>query len=118
VKTAPSPQKLVPAGRYSVDFAIEVAADKHLDHLPLERQVWRMRREGLVVGSQTLWDQLNALAKRLAPLHARIRSYILGKRVIGADETRWRIMGKDEKFRVAANGGRCGRHAPRTPSIS
>jgi transposase len=95
VKTAPAPLKLVPGGRYSVDFAIEIAADKYLDTLPLERQARRMAREGLVVESQTLWDQIDALAKLHGPLHERIRGYILGKLVIGGDETRWRIMGKD-----------------------
>lgn len=37
VETAPAPLKLVPGGRYSVSFAVEVAVSKYLDHLPLER---------------------------------------------------------------------------------
>jgi len=32
IETALGPQKLVPGGRYSVDFAIEVAVAKYLDH--------------------------------------------------------------------------------------
>jgi transposase len=32
VVTAPGPPKLIPGGRYSVDFAVEVAASKYLDH--------------------------------------------------------------------------------------
>jgi transposase len=55
VETALGPQKLRPNNRYSIDFAIEVAAQKYLDHMPLERQVRAMRREGLEVDSQTLW---------------------------------------------------------------
>jgi transposase len=47
VETAPLPPRLVPGGRYSTDFAIEVAVGKCLDHLPLERQVRIMAREGL-----------------------------------------------------------------------
>jgi transposase len=35
-------------------FALEVALDKYLDHLPLERQARRMHREGLTIDSQTL----------------------------------------------------------------
>jgi hypothetical protein len=31
-----------------------VAIDKHLHHLPLERQARRMRREGLMIDFQTL----------------------------------------------------------------
>jgi transposase len=97
VETAPGPEKLVPGGRYSPEVALEVAADKYLDHLPLERQVRRIAREGIRVESQTLWDQINALAWRLEPLHKRLLAHVLTKTVVGADETRWRIMGKDGK---------------------
>ena len=46
-----------------------VAVAKYADHLPLERQVRMMAREGLIVESQTLWDQLNALARHLEPTY-------------------------------------------------
>ena len=65
VETAPGPDKLIPGGRYSIDFAVSVAIAKYTDHLPLERQVRIMKRQGLVVDSQTLWDQLNAVARHL-----------------------------------------------------
>ncbi|MDE3070407.1 MAG: IS66 family transposase [Acidobacteriota bacterium] len=93
VETAAAPPKLQEGSRYSVGFAIEVATGKYLDHLPLERQVRIMAREGLAVDSQTLWDQIDALAKKLAPAHAALHRYVLGHDVIGADETRWRLMG-------------------------
>jgi transposase len=92
VETAPGPEKLIPGGRYSIDFAISVAVAKYADHLPLERQVRIMKRHGLVVDSQTLWDQLNALAKHLQPAGEGLRRYILAQPVIGADETFWRLM--------------------------
>lgn len=55
VATAPGPLRLsvhpdARGRRYSIDFAIEVSLDKYLDHLPLERQVRRMRHEGLGSG--------------------------------------------------------------------
>ena len=34
VMTAPGPAKHIPGGRYSVDFAVHVAEQKYLDHLP------------------------------------------------------------------------------------
>lgn len=99
VETAPAPLKLKEGGRYSIDLATTVAVDKYVDHLALERQVRRMERDGLVIDSQTLWDQINLLAHHLTPLKARLHEYILSQPVIGADETRWRMMsekGKDE----------------------
>ena len=51
-------------GRFnSIEFAVEVATAKYCDHLPLERQVKIMQREGLDIDSQTLWDQSEALAR-------------------------------------------------------
>jgi transposase len=99
IETAPLPPKLFDGARYSIDFAVEVAVNKYLDHLPLERQVRIMRREGLVTDSQTLWDQLERLARSLKDVYQRLRGHVLGQVVIGADETRWRLMGatgKDE----------------------
>ena len=93
IETALGPEKLIAGGRYSIDFAIEVATQKYLDHLPLERQVRIMAREGLIIDSQTLWDQIRALARRLEGLYQALRQSILAAPVIGGDETHWRLMG-------------------------
>ena len=92
VETALGPDKLIPGGRYSIDFAIKVAIDKYLDHLPLDRQVRMMSRNGLEVTSQTLWDQIDALSKHLLPTYYALHDYILSHAVIGADETHWRML--------------------------
>ena len=92
VVTAPGPTRLIPGGRYSVEFAVEVAADKYLDHLPLDRQRRMMGRQGLEIDTQTLWDQLYALAKHLEPSYDRLLERILERPQIGADETWWRLM--------------------------
>ena len=54
-----------------------------------------MRREGLVCDSQTLWDQLEALARLLDPLGPRLHQYVRQHPLIGADETSWRLMDKE-----------------------
>jgi transposase len=92
VVTAPAPSKLIPGGRYSPEFAVEVATSKYLDHLPLERQARIMERQGLVVTSQTLWDQIDALAKVLEPSYQALHPRVLSASVVGADETRWQLM--------------------------
>jgi transposase len=97
IETAPGPVKLFAGARYSPKFAATVAIAKYADHMPLERQVRTMARDGLDVDSQTLWDQINALARILEPAHARLHAHILSQRSIGADETTWRLMGADGK---------------------
>lgn len=99
VETAPGPVKLQPGSRYATGFAVEVAVQKYLDHLPLERQVRVMEREGLTIDSQTLWDQLNVLARVLRPTYEALVGRVLGSEVVGADETWWRLMGKESSKR-------------------
>lgn len=105
IVTAPAPPKLFPGARYSIDFAIMVVIAKYLDHLPLERQVRIMKREGLDVDSQTLWDYVYAVARLLRPVHVQLLEYLLGKPVLGVDETWWRLMGAEGK-RAGGDGKR------------
>ena len=90
VVTAPGPARLIPGGRYSIDFAVKVAEDKYLDHLPLERQARAMGRRNLDIDSQTLWDQINALARHLEPTYQALCRQALESDVVYADETFWR----------------------------
>jgi transposase len=97
-ETAPARLKLIPQGRYSIDFAVEVASDKYLDHAPLERQVRKMGREGLVVDSQTLWDQIELLARHLRASYDALLVHLYGKEALHADETPWYLLkGKPAK---------------------
>ncbi|OJT20553.1 hypothetical protein BO221_31675 [Archangium sp. Cb G35] len=99
VETALGPPKLQAGGRYSVDFAVEVAVAKYLDHMPLERQAKTMEREGLVVDSQTLWDQIEALARLLSPAHEALHEALLTREILGGDETRWPLLGSKSQTR-------------------
>ena len=94
VETALGPPKLVPGGRYSVDFAVAVAVGKFVDHLPLTRQVRQMARAGLEIDSQTLWDQTLALRYHLVPSYEALHAQVLSAPVIGADETVWPLLEK------------------------
>jgi transposase len=69
VETALGPLKLGPGGRYSIDFAVDVAIAKFADHLHLERQVRQMARDGLAVDSSTLWEQTRFLSRHLLPTY-------------------------------------------------
>ncbi len=93
VDTALGPAKLIPGGRYSVDFAVAVAVAKYADHLPLARQVRQMARLGLTTDTQTLWDQLHALYRHLVPTAEAVHALVLTSPVIAADETRWPLLG-------------------------
>lgn len=94
VVTAPGPKDHLvrPGGRYSLEFAVEVATDKYLNHLPLDRQRRMMLQQGLLIDTQTLWDQLFALHGLLEPAYDALLERILKQPQVGADETWWRLM--------------------------
>jgi transposase len=94
IETALGPEKLVPGGRYSIDFAVDVAIAKFADHLPLERQVRQMARDGLAVDSSTLWEQTWFLSQHLVPTYEANHADVLASEVIAVDETWWRLMKK------------------------
>lgn len=95
VTAASGPVKLIPGGRYSLDFAAHVAVQKYGDHLPLERQVEVMARHGLETTSQTLWDQLEAAAKVLQPSYEALGKWLLAQPLVHADETGWPVNAVD-----------------------
>jgi transposase len=97
VETALGPERATPGGRYSLDFAVKVAIDKYLDHIPLARQERILKRHGLVVTSQTLWDQLNVLGRRLESASRALLARLLAEPVVGLDQTGWpRLDGTGE----------------------
>ena len=97
VETAPGPERAVAGGRYSLAFAVKVVIDKYLDHLPLTRQARIMKRHGLDATSQTLWDQLNAVAKRLRAVWDALFAHVRSQPVIGLDQTSWKRLDKSRK---------------------
>ena len=62
-----------------------------------------MAREGLLVDSQTLWDQLHALARHLEPTYEALGRRALESPVINVDETRWPRLGSTT-WRPARSG--------------
>jgi transposase len=65
IERALPPEKLVPGGRYSLNFAVHVAVEKFAYHMPLARQETRMRRNGLITTKGALWQQTRHLAESL-----------------------------------------------------
>jgi len=94
VETADGPPKLIKGGRYSADVGVAVAVGKFVDALPLARQVKMAKRQGAQLTTQTLWDQLWALAVALEPVCERIHKHILSLDVIGTDLTTFKLIEK------------------------
>lgn len=92
VVTAPGPVKLIPGGRYALSFTVDVAFYKYLGHVPLKRQADMFRHEGLKVSTNTLCDQMDALATALTPTYMALWAAVQAERVLHADETPWEVL--------------------------
>lgn len=89
---AKGPERAAPGGRYSLEFGVHIASDKYDAGLPLNRQARLLKRGGLVVTSQTLWDQIHYLARELEPAYDALYERWLSKRVVGIDQTSWKRL--------------------------
>ncbi len=94
VETALGPRRATAGSRYSLGFALQVMVRKYLDHLPLERQVRILKRFGLDVTSQTLWQLLDALEKKLRRTYRALFGHVMAQPVIGLDQTGWKRLHK------------------------
>ena len=97
VETAPGPERATPGSRYSLAFAIKVAIDKYLDHIPLARQSRILRRHGVDVTTQTLWGLLEVVERRLRAADGALFQDALLEPVIGLDQTSWKRL--DDKHK-------------------
>ena len=87
IVTAPGGVKLTPGGEFSIQLATQVAADKYEDHIPLNRQKNQMAREGLEVGTKTLFRITEHLYRLIQVLLELIRQDVLGGNWIHIDES-------------------------------
>ena len=97
IEAALGPDRTRDGGRYSLDFGVHAAAQKFLDHLPIERQVRMMRRAGLLIRNSTMWDQVHAIAEYLEPTYQALWNQIYAQDVIGVDQTSWKNLSKRPK---------------------
>lgn len=96
IETAPSPLKLIPGGRYSINFALDIAVGRYLEHTPLYRLRNRYAHMGLNVSIQSLFDQLYAVAQHLRPTWTAIKHFLDSREQLFGDETPWKLFTRAE----------------------
>jgi transposase len=88
VTTGPAADRIVPGGKLSDAFIIDVLLKKYLLHLPLHRQSQSLWRDAQVeVSRSTLCDAVMAAGALLVPVNAAQRAELLARDYLQADET-------------------------------
>jgi transposase len=88
VATAPAPAQIVPKGKLSNEFIIEVLVRKYQLHLPVYRQCAALVEDfGIELSRKTLNDAILAAGELLRPVVGAMRRELLSGNYIQADET-------------------------------
>lgn len=92
IVTAKNALKLIPGGKYSIDFGLDVVTKKYLYHLPLERQRRQLESAGLEVGCRSLYSQCFFISCYLEEVTRKIKEEIKNSGLcLHLDETPWPI---------------------------
>jgi len=91
--TAPPPPQLIPKGKFSEEFWVDILVSKFMSHLPVNRQLFEMVQAGVDIRAGAVFGGLKKIySDYLEPLHEAL---IIDLRLAGhwhADETRWRMF--------------------------
>lgn len=91
--TAPAPGKLIPKGKFSLSFWVEVLLNKYKNHMPVERQVKDMADYGLAVSSGTIFGGLKKIYHLyLEPLYLGLVNSVRESRYIHIEESGWKLF--------------------------
>ena len=102
VVTAGKPAQPIDKGLPGPGLLAHVATEKFADHLPLNRQVRRLARQGVELSRSTLCDWMAGTAKILEPLHELMKTMILLCGVIHTDDTSVKVRDTQRKIKITA----------------
>lgn len=97
VVIADIPSRPIDKGLFGTLLLTRIIIEKYCDHLPLYRQLERMKRAGIKFAYSTVADVPAQIAELLEPLYNELITQALSSRYIGVDETPHPVLDKDVK---------------------
>ena len=94
ISQPPAPFHATPRGWAGPNLLATILFEKFGQHQPLNRQAERYAREGVDLSLSTLADQVGVCAAALEPIHALIRTYVLGAERLHGDDTTVPLLAK------------------------
>jgi transposase len=91
------PSRPIEKGLFGTLLLTRIIIEKYCDHLPLYRQLERMKRAGIKLAYSTLADVPAQLGELLVPLYNELIKQALSSKYIGVDETPHPVLDKDVK---------------------
>jgi transposase len=94
ISQPPAPFHPTPRGWAGPNLLAMILFEKFGQHQPLNRQAERYAKEGVEISLSTLADQVGACAAALQPIHALIRTHVLGADRLHGDDTTVPLLAK------------------------
>jgi transposase len=91
------PSRPIEKGLFGTLLLTHIIIEKYCDHLPLYRQLERMKRAGIKLAYSTLADVPAQIGELLVPLYNELIKQALSAKYIGVDETPHPVLDKDVK---------------------
>jgi len=93
IMIADVPGKLIPKGKFSLGFWVNVLINKYKNHLPIERQIKQMAEYGLTVSNGTIFGGLKKIHSfYLDTLYQALIKSLREAGHIHADESGWKVF--------------------------
>lgn len=97
---APLPDFPIEKGIPAPGLLAQILVDKHVDHLPIYRQIKRYQRDGVKLSASTISGWLDATADLLQPLGRELIKVVLSWDYVQADETPLPVLNGETKGAV------------------
>ena len=97
VVIGPLPSRPIDKGLFGTLLLTRIIIEKYCDHLPLYRQLERMKRAGVKLAYSTVADVPAQIGELLEPLYNELIKQALSAKYIGVDETPHPVLDKDVK---------------------
>lgn len=92
VVTAPGPDFVIDKGLFDNSLVAKLVVDKFADHLPLDRQVRRFRREGVDLALSTVCDAVRQAAVPASFLVRAMQKELVAGRWLQSDATGFKVL--------------------------
>jgi transposase len=97
VLMAPLPPRALEKHIFGESMLAQIIIDKHVDHLPLHRQIERYKRAGVNIPPSTMSDAVRNTYTLIEPLGKALLEEVLSTRYMGVDETPVQVLDRDKK---------------------
>jgi transposase len=91
------PERPIAKGLFGIALIVRILVDKYVDHLPLNRQLARFKRAGIVLAESTVGDVPRQVARLMELLYEELCKQVLASDYINVDETPTPVLDKNKK---------------------